>query len=227
MKLAERYGLKGPRTVAALATLESAVVDAPSSFVSKASRSEALGVHLADSLSALELDVVKHARSAIDIGTGAGLPGLALAIAVPQCQWTLVDATARKAAYVASTITQLGITNARAVAARAEELPSKGSPPVQLVTCRAVAPLAVLLEYAAPLLEVGGHAVMWKGQPAPVEVSDGAIAAEILGMSFAEAVPVAPYKASTSRNLYLYSKLRETPSRFPRRAGVAAKRPLK
>jgi 16S rRNA (guanine527-N7)-methyltransferase len=95
------------------------------------------------------------------------------------------------------------------------------------VTARALASLPVLVEYAAPLLEVGGHLVAWKGKPEPSEDADGRAAAATLGMSAPESVEVAPLTRALSRRLYVSSKVMATPAGYPRRPGMARKRPLR
>jgi 16S rRNA (guanine527-N7)-methyltransferase len=110
---------------------------------------------------------------------------------------------------------------------RAEEWAAgDGARAYDAVCARAVAPLAVLAEYAAPLLAQGGALVAWKGARDPREEEAGAAAAEALGLEVHEALPTVPYAGSRNHHLYLYSKVRETPPEFPRRAGAAAKRPL-
>jgi 16S rRNA (guanine527-N7)-methyltransferase len=109
--------------------------------------------------------------------------------------------------------------------ARAEEW-SDGFGVHDLVTARAVAALQVLLEYAAPLLAEGGHLVAWKGAVPPEEAVAAETAAEILGMQAIEVVPVRPFPDARDRTLHVYRKLAPTPARFPRRAGMAVKRPL-
>jgi 16S rRNA (guanine527-N7)-methyltransferase len=84
----------------------------------------------------------------------------------------------------------------------------------------------VVLEYAAPMLEAGGTAVLWRGRPDPQAEVEGEVAARELGLALDDVVQVLPYPRAQQRYLYLYSKVRETPSRYPRRAGVALKRPL-
>jgi 16S rRNA (guanine527-N7)-methyltransferase len=95
-----------------------------------------------------------------------------------------------------------------------------------LATARAVAPLAVLLEYASPLLAVGGTFVAWKGARDMGEESAAVTAAAELGLDPLEPRQVTPYPGARGLHLHLYSKVRETPERFPRRVGMAAKRPL-
>jgi 16S rRNA (guanine527-N7)-methyltransferase len=117
---------------------------------------------------------------------------------------------------------------AQAIPARAEEWAAHdGAGPYDAVTARALAPASVLAEYAAPLLRIGGVLVAWKGARDAAEEADGAAAAAILGLEGPRIVPVKPYRGSRNRHLHVYSKVRKTPERFPRRAGVAAKRPLK
>jgi len=94
------------------------------------------------------------------------------------------------------------------------------------VTARALASMPVLLEYAAPLLRQGGALVAWKGARDPDEERSAERAAREVGMQRGDVVPVTPYEGSRNRHLHLYLKVRKTPDRFPRRPGVAAKRPL-
>jgi len=95
-----------------------------------------------------------------------------------------------------------------------------------VVTARALASLAVLVEYAAPLLRAGGALVAWKGARDPEEEHAGERAAREVGLQRGDVVPATPYEGSRNRHLHLYLKVRPTPDRFPRRPGVAAKRPL-
>jgi 16S rRNA (guanine527-N7)-methyltransferase len=108
---------------------------------------------------------------------------------------------------------------------RAEAWP-EGIGAHDLVVARALAPLPVLVEYAAPLLELGGALVAWKGRVEPVEEADGLAAAGEVGMSAPQAVPVQPFEQARERYLYLTSKVSPTPPRYPRRPGMARKRPI-
>lgn len=184
-----------------------------------------LTVHLADSLVALELDVVRCAASVADLGSGAGLPGLPLAIALPEARVSLVESNRRKCEFLERAIGVCELVNARAVPERAESW-AEGAGRFDLVTARAVAPLGVLTEYAAPLLRIGGALVAWRGKRDPEVEAEAARAAEILGLCVHEPVPVAPYPAAEHRHLHVAVKVRETPDRFPRRPGIARKRPL-
>jgi len=103
---------------------------------------------------------------------------------------------------------------------------SDGAAAYDVATARAVAPLAVLVEYASPLLRVGGTFVAWKAQPEASEEEAGANAAAQLGLERLGPLPVTPFEGARGLSLYLYSKVKETPSQFPRRPGMASKRPL-
>jgi 16S rRNA (guanine527-N7)-methyltransferase len=152
---------------------------------------------------------------------------LPLAIALPHARVDLIEAAGRKCAVIDRLAVAAGASNARAVHARAEEWAvGEGAGAYDLATARAVAPLAVLAEYAAPLMRVGGTFVAWKGARDPVEEGAGRAAAAELGLESHEVVAVAPFPDARDLHLHLYSKVRETPDRFPRRPGMAAKRPL-
>jgi 16S rRNA (guanine527-N7)-methyltransferase len=188
---------------------------------------EAVDVHVADSLSGLTVDPLAQAARIADIGAGAGFPGLVLAVALPSASVDLIESTARKCEVIERLATAAGIENARPVAARAEEWAAgDGRGAYDVVTARALAGLPVLAEYAAPLLREGGVLVAWKGARDPVEERDGASAAAILGLELDPPVAVRPFKASRDRHLYVFRKTAPTPARFPRRAGMATKRPL-
>jgi 16S rRNA (guanine527-N7)-methyltransferase len=187
--------------------------------------SAARDVHIADSLSALELPVVAGATAIADIGSGAGLPGLVLAAALPHAQVWLVEAASRKCEFLGRAVGAMELANAHVVHARAEDWPD-GVGRHDLVTARAVDTLSVLCEYAAPLLADGGVLVAWKGVRDAGEEADGAAAAAELGLELVEIRPVTPYPTSRDRHLYLYSKVRPTPNRYPRRSGMARKRPI-
>jgi 16S rRNA (guanine527-N7)-methyltransferase len=189
---------------------------------------EALEVHIADSLAALELAPVREATRAADIGAGAGFPGLALAAALPDLKVDLIESNRRKCDVIDRIAAAAAINDrAAAVPARAEEWASvDGRGAYDLVAARALASLPVLCEYAAPLLALGGHLVAWKGARSADEERAGERAAIELGLELADIVPTSPYPGSRNRHLYVYSKVSNTSDRYPRRPGVAAKKPL-
>lgn len=222
--LVERYGLSagaGSR-LEALARL---LIEDPRAATSIRDPAKVIDDHLADSLVALEVEQVRNASVIADLGSGAGVPGLPLAIALPAARVDLLESSARKCAFVERAIAESRTGNARAVNARIEEW-SERLGGIELVTARALAPFPVVLEYAAPLLTIGGTAVVWRGRRDPVAETEGAEVAAKLGLELGDVRPVRPYAAATNRNLYLASKVMETPSGFPRRPGMALKRPL-
>ena len=186
---------------------------------------EAARVHLADSLVALEVPEVRAARVLADLGSGAGFPGLALAAALPEAQVVCVESVRRKAEFIAKAASAAGLRNVEVVAARAEEW-RDGLGRCDVVCARALAALPVLVEYAAPLLREGGLGVFWKGRVEVEEREDGSAAAGVVGLCEERVLPVRPFPGSRDRTLHLYRKVRATPDRFPRRAGMATKRPL-
>lgn len=222
--LAARYGLPA-RAAEQLERLLAALVEDPLAPTAISERQRALDDHLADSLVALELPEVRRAGSLADLGSGAGLPGLPLAIALPAVSVSVVESSARKCAFVERAAAAAGIENVEVVPGRAESW-SGGLGRFDLATARALAPLEVVAEYAAPLLAVGGTLVAWRGKRNVEEERAAERAASILGLAPGRVVRVAPYPGARHRHLHLMSKVTDTPGRFPRRPGVALKRPL-
>jgi 16S rRNA (guanine527-N7)-methyltransferase len=221
-QLAARYDLS-PTAVAALrALLDHQAADEHASTTVRAV-DQAIDRHVADSLVALDQPAVRAARRLADLGAGAGWPGLALAPALPGCSVALIESASRRCQYLARAIDASGLTNVEVVHARAEEWRAE---PQDVVTARALAALPVVCEYAAPLLREGGTLVAWKGALDPAEAAAGARAAEVLGLSEPVAIPVDPYAGAGPATLVVARKLAPTPERFPRRPGMALKRPL-
>jgi 16S rRNA (guanine527-N7)-methyltransferase len=224
--LGERYGL-APDAVSQFDRLLGALAAEPDPPTTVRDPLVAIHQHVADSLSGLELEPLRSARRIADLGAGAGFPGLPLAIALRGAQVDLVESVRRKCAVIERLIAAAGIVNARAVPMRAEEFAAgEGRELYQAVTARALAPLPVIVEYAAPLLQPEGVLIAWKGRRDPAEESAGEVAAEKVGLRMAEVRNVRPFEGTLDLNLYLYSKVRSTPNQFPRRPGAASKRPL-
>jgi 16S rRNA (guanine527-N7)-methyltransferase len=185
----------------------------------------AVDVHLADSLVAMELDALSTPRQIADIGPGAGFPGLALAVALPASEVWLVEAQARKCAFMEEVCAVAQIANARVVCARAEDW-SEGIAVNDVVLARAVGPQATVVEYAAPLLRSGGALIDWRGRRDHAAETAGERAARQLGLERTAIRRVEPYPGVRDHHLHVYTKVRETPPGFPRRAGMARRRPL-
>jgi 16S rRNA (guanine527-N7)-methyltransferase len=223
-RLVARYRLPDD-AVGRLAALLDLIAHEPASITSVRDPREAIDVHVADSLSGLSLAPVREARRVADLGSGAGFPGLVLAIAHPDAHVELVESVARKGRFLREAVGRLELENVSVVIDRAESwAPGRGAH--DLATARALAPLPVLLEYAAPLLAASGALVAWKGRRDASEERAGRAAAEALGMSAPEPQAVTPFPGARDRTLYVSTKVGSTPNRFPRRPGMARKRPL-
>ena len=160
----------------------------------------------------------------VDVGAGAGFPGLPLKIMRPTIDVTLIDATAKKVAFINEVIDQLGLDAARAVQGRAEDLGQETSYRTQfdVATARAVAPLPVLLEYVIPFLQVGGTALLPKGLQITEELRVGRRTAALLG---SEIVSASELPGETTR-LVVVRKIAPTPAHYPRRTGIPSRDPL-
>jgi 16S rRNA (guanine527-N7)-methyltransferase len=222
--IAERYSLSDLQ-VRQLDALAQCVAGDPEAPTTVTDRAGILRDHLADSLVALELVAVRGATAIADLGAGAGFPGLPLAIGLPGAEVTLLESNGRKAAFIGRAIEACGLDNAAAVSTRAESWPD-GRGACDLVTARALAPLAVVAEYAAPLLAEGGWLLAWRGRRDPDEEAAAARAAADLGLEPGAVMRVEPYPGALHRHLHPMRKVGPTPDRFPRRPGMARKRPL-
>jgi 16S rRNA (guanine527-N7)-methyltransferase len=223
-QLAERHRLDSEVRERLGALLEILASD-PLAPTSVTDADAAVDIHLADALTALEVTAIRAARRIADIGSGAGLPGLALAIALPQAEVALVESARRKCDFLERAVAITHASNATVVCARAEAWP-EGLNRHDAVTARAVGSLALLCEYGAPLLVVGGSLLAWKGEVTDPEAAAGDRAARELGLEPAVVVRTEPYPGSVGHHLHMYLKTAVTPSRFPRRTGVASKHPL-
>ncbi|MFN8496166.1 MAG: 16S rRNA (guanine(527)-N(7))-methyltransferase RsmG [Caldilineaceae bacterium] len=164
----------------------------------------------------------------IDVGTGAGFPGLPLKIAMPRLRWTLMDGTGKKVQFLSQLVAKLQLEHISVVQGRAEELGKQSAYRAQfdLVTARAVAPLNTLVEYLLPLVRRDGWAMIYKGASAPQEFMEARQAVELLG---GEAVRLAPVQVpfmDEKRFVLLIKKVRPTPNLYPRPQGLARKKPL-
>jgi 16S rRNA (guanine527-N7)-methyltransferase len=223
-ELAERYALSA-RQGEQLEGLLSMLAGTRRAPTSVRSPEQAVDAHIADSLVALELEMVQGASAIADLGSGAGFPGLPLAIALDGSRLHVLESQMRKCLYLETAIAEVRLANARVVCARAEEWIA-GHGQNDVVLARALAQPAVVLEYAAPLLRRGGVLVDWRGKRSSGEERRAGLAAEQLGMQRAEIRSVVPFVGARDRHLHVYVKVTETPPRFPRRAGVASRRPL-
>lgn len=187
---------------------------------------QAWDVHVADSLSGLGFPELAAARKIADVGAGAGFPGLVLAACLPDTQVDMVESIGRKCEFIDRAAAAGGLTNARAVNARAEEWAAgEGREAYDVVTARAVGRLSTLAELASPLLVDGGYLVAWKGHRDPEEEAELERGAPQLAMEPLTVRPADPYTGSRNRHIHLIRKRGATPAGLPRRPGMAKKRP--
>jgi 16S rRNA (guanine527-N7)-methyltransferase len=164
----------------------------------------------------------------VDIGTGAGFPGIPLKIILPNMRVTLVESVGKKAEFCRHVVSNLKLEGVEVLQARAEEI---GQMPAHRerydwAVARAVASLPVLLEYLLPLVKVGGHALAQKGESGPVEAHGSERALKLLGGRLKQLVPVQLPGVVEDRYLLVVDKVAATPAQYPRRPGVPAKSPL-
>jgi 16S rRNA (guanine527-N7)-methyltransferase len=226
-RLTERWSLPA-RTAESLWLLVERIAADPHAPTAVRDPARAVDLHVADSLSLLDLGLPRPGTEVVDIGAGAGFPGLALAAAVPECRFDLLEASARKAEWIRGAAAAVGLENAGAHHARAEQWARapENRERYGLALARALASSPVLLEYASPLLAVGGRLVAWKGRRDPEEEARAVRAGDQLGMAPAEARRVDPFEDARDHHLHVWEKRSRCPARFPRRPGVARKRPL-
>ena len=196
--------------------------------------SDAEGIQRRHFLESLALLVALERRGArgesvIDIGSGAGFPGLPIKIVRPTCRLTLLESTAKKAEFLGYLVQRLGLEDVLVLAARAEEVAHDPAhrEGYDLALARALAPLPVLTELALPFLRLGGWLASPKGSGAPKEVEAAAGALALCGGRLEGLQRLEVPQAKVAPTLVLVRKVAPTPPRFPRRAGIPAKRPLR
>ncbi|HWZ17936.1 MAG TPA: 16S rRNA (guanine(527)-N(7))-methyltransferase RsmG [Ktedonobacteraceae bacterium] len=188
---------------------------------------EVLIKHFLDSLSLLLAFDAPEARL-LDIGTGAGFPGLPLKIVRPRWQLLLLEATGKKVAFLQHLIETLHVTSIAAMHGRAEELAHKGQyrAAFDVVTARAVASLPALLEYASPFCRVGGQIILQKKGDLTGELANGVRAADKVGAVLKDDIAVKLPGLDDGRRLLVWEQVRKCPAQFPRSGSVMAKKPL-
>jgi len=184
--------------------------------------------HFLDSLSCLLALKPRAGDSLVDVGSGAGFPGIPLKIACPQLRVVLVESIGKKVEFCRRMVQLLGLEGIEVIQARAEQL---GRDPKyrgqhDWAVARAVARLPVLLEYLLPLVRLGGVAIAQKGESGPAEAESAQAALQALGGELRQVIPVKLPGAGEARYLIVVGKISETPAKYPRRPGIATKRPI-
>lgn len=189
-------------------------------------RDEFVIKHFVDSLLCCNFPEYINGESVVDMGTGAGFPGVPLAIVSPEKEFVLADSLKKRLKVIDELTASMGIDNVVTVHGRAEELAKNKAYREKFDVCvsRAVANMTVLAEYCLPFIRVGGYLLAYKGPDAEKESEDAKKALKILGgkISRIQSVNLAGF----DHNIIVIEKIRETPAKFPRKAGTPAKEPI-
>ena len=189
---------------------------------------DVLKKHFVDSVSLIQAVDVRKELTLIDVGTGAGFPGLALKIAYPELKVTLLDSLQKRIQFLDAVIEKLGLEGIETIHGRAEDFakPQKLRESFDLCVSRAVANLSTLSEYCLPFVKVGGYFIPYKSEKIAQEKEEAEKALELLGGKFERQVEFMLPSSDIYRNLFVIKKVKETPKKFPRKAGLPAKEPI-
>ncbi len=186
--------------------------------------------HVLDSLSCLLFTGFSRDCRVIDVGAGAGLPGIPLKLVSSQLDLYLLEATAKKATFIRSVINRMNLQDTNVLNLRAEELAQRADyrGKYDIATARALGSVSTVAEYCLPLVRVGGHVLAMKGNPPEAELSEGEHAIRLLGGRMSETieVPLLEEVRARQRTLVIIEKVKETPRQYPRKPGQMKKHPL-
>ncbi len=185
--------------------------------------------HFVDSLSICKVIDVSSINTVCDLGTGAGFPGIPMAIAYPNIQFTLIDSLNKRIKFLQDVIDSIGLTNVTLVHARAEEAGRNKlyRENFDLVVSRAVANIATLSEYCIPLVNVGGNFISFKSGDIKDEIENSGSAISKLGGNMKDPIYFSLPNTDINRSFLIINKERKTPKVYPRKAGTPSKEPLK
>ncbi len=185
--------------------------------------------HFIDCIKAFKSNAIVNAKTIIDVGTGAGFPGVPIAILHPNAKITLLDSLNKRINFLNIVVNELGLTNVRTIHSRAED--GARNPELRekfdVATSRAVANMAVLSEFCMPYVKKGGHFVALKGPAIEEEMQNGKNAISILGGEFENIIEVSIEDTDLKHNIVEVKKVKNCPKTYPRKAGTVNKKPLK
>lgn len=183
--------------------------------------------HFVDSVTISQF--VSHGKSLIDVGTGAGFPGIPLKILRPDLDIVLMDSLQKRINFLNEVILNLNLEKIQTIHARAEELGrnKKFREKFDFATSRAVANMAVLLEYLVPFVKINGKVICMKGSDIAEELENSKKAENILGVTLERKEFLYLPGSEMKRNIIIYSKIKNTPKEYPRKAGMPSKNPIK
>ena len=189
---------------------------------------EVMKKHFLDSVSLIKAYDVDREVQVIDVGTGAGFPGLALKIAFPKLQVTLLDSLNKRIMFLNEVIRELNLTGVETIHGRAEDYakPDKLREKYDLCVSRAVANLSTLSEYCLPFVKIGGQFISYKSEKITEEMEKAKKAITLLGGTIKKQVEFQLPGSDIYRNLFVIEKCQSTPGKYPRKAGLPAKEPL-
>lgn len=185
--------------------------------------------HFLDSVAAVKKGYIKDGMSIIDVGTGAGFPGLPLRICLENSKVTLLDSLNKRINFLSEVCTNINIDDIELIHGRAEDFgkDEKYREQYDIATARAVAGLPILMEFCVPFIKVGGYFVCLKGPNADTELEESRKAMEVLGLEFVEKIDVELPEIGLKHNIVVFKKVNSTPAKYPRKAGKPVKTPIK
>lgn len=190
-------------------------------------REELMQAHMLDSLWCSAAADLRENLRLLDIGSGAGFPGIPLRICFPELKLDLLESQQKRSLFLSEAIKRLGLENCKVLAGRAEDLARNETnrESFDCVVARALAPMTVLAELAIPFVAMSGHLIALKGGSAGVEIAEASYALELLGGALERVIPYR-FPGENGRNVVSIKKVTPTPENYPRRSGIPAKRPL-
>lgn len=185
--------------------------------------------HFLDSISAVSNGYIKDGISLIDVGTGAGFPGLPLKICLQNIKLTLLDSLNKRINFLQEVSNTVNLKDVEFIHGRAEDFGKNSDYREQydVATARAVAGLPILMEFCVPFVKVGGYFVCLKGPNANLELEESKMAMDVLGLEFVEKIDIELPNEELKHNILVFKKIKNTPEKYPRKAGKPAKSPIK